>query len=197
MPFTDGLGGPGPTLETDRLVLRPHTLDDFDDCAAIWADPAVTRHIGGKPSTPSESWARLLRYAGHWTLLGFGYWAVEEKASGRFIGEIGFADFKRGIDPSLAGLPEIGWVLAPDAHGQGFATEGVRAALAWGDAHFGAARTFCIISPENHASIRVAEKCGYRECMRTAYNGSPTTVFTRSAALPNPQEGRFGTKGER
>lgn len=182
MTVTVHPGGRVPVIETERLRLRGHAPDDFDDCAALWADPEVTRHISGKPSTPPESWARLLRYAGHWALLGYGYWAVEEKASGRFVGELGFADFKRGVDPTVAGLPEIGWVLAPDVQGRGLATEGVRAALAWGDAHFGSSRTFCIISPDNGASIRVAEKNGYREAVRTTYGGAPTIVFTRPAA---------------
>ncbi len=66
----------------------------------MWADPEVTRYIGGKPLTEEESWARLLRYVGHWSLLGFGYWVVEEKTTGNFIGEVGFADYKRDL-PSL------------------------------------------------------------------------------------------------
>ncbi|HZH50772.1 MAG TPA: GNAT family N-acetyltransferase [Microvirga sp.] len=168
-----------PIIETERLVLRSHRLDDFEDCAAMWADPEVTRHIGGRPSTQAESWTRLLRYVGHWSLLGFGYWAVEERASGRFLGELGFADFRRDLNTGLEDVPEIGWVLAPHAQGRGYATEGVRAALAWGDAHFDGMRTFCIVSPENLPSIRVAEKCGYREFARTTYNDQPTVVFVR------------------
>jgi RimJ/RimL family protein N-acetyltransferase len=77
-----------PILETERLRLRGHRLDDFVQCAAMWADRNVTRHIGGKPLTEEESWTRLLRYVGHWALLGFGYWVAEEKASGNFVGEI-------------------------------------------------------------------------------------------------------------
>lgn len=168
-----------PVLETERLILRGHTRDDFDESLRLWADPDVTRFITGKPSTREEVWSRLLRYVGHWAVLGFGYWAVEEKASGRFMGEVGFADFRREIEPSLEGMPEAGWVIASHAHGKGYATEAVRAAMAWGDQHFAAARTACIIAPENVPSIRVAEKCGYRELHRTAYKGSPTVMFVR------------------
>ena len=99
-----------PVLETERLKLRGHRLDDFPACAAMWADPAVTRHIGGKPLSNEESWTKFLRYFGHWALLGFGYWVVEEKATGNFAGEVGFADYKRNIDPPL-NSPEMGWVL--------------------------------------------------------------------------------------
>jgi len=145
----------------------------------MWADPAVSRHIGGKTFTEEESWTRLLRYVGHWALLGFGYWVIEEKATGSFAGEIGFADYKRKLEPSLKDVPEIGWVLATQAQGRGYATEAARAVIAWGDAHLGSSRTACIVHPENLPSIRVAEKCGYRELVRTTYQGQPTTVFLR------------------
>ncbi len=167
-----------PTLETERLKLRAHRLEDFVHSAAMWADPEVTRYIGGKPHTEEESWARLLRYAGHWSLLGFGYWAVEEKSTGRFIGEVGFADYKRDL-PALKSLPEIGWAFTTQARGNGFATEAVRAAITWGDAHFRSPRTACIIHPENLASIRVAEKCAYREFQRATYKSHATIMFVR------------------
>lgn len=168
-----------PVVETERLTLRGHRPDDFADSLALWTDPEVTRFTSGKPSTQEEVWARLLRYAGHWAMLGFGYWVVMEKATGRFLGEVGFADFRREIEPSLDGTPEIGWVIAPHAHGKGYATEAVRAAIAWGESHFGPVRTACIIAPENAPSIRVAEKCGYREFCRTAYKDKPTIMFVR------------------
>ena len=150
-----------PTLQTERLILRPHRREDFDHCAAMWANPDVVRYIGGKPFTREEVWARLLRYAGHWQWLGFGFWALEEKATGGFAGELGFAEFMRDLDPPIVGTPEIGWVLAPPAHGKGYATEAVRAAVAWGDVKFNSGRTVCLIDPENLASIRVAQKCGF------------------------------------
>jgi RimJ/RimL family protein N-acetyltransferase len=170
-----------PILETNRLKLRGHRLDDFDHCAAMWADPVVTRYIGGKPLTEEESWTRLLRYVGHWSLLGFGYWLAEEKVTGNFVGEIGFGDYKRDLQPSLKGVPEIGWVLASQAQGRGYATEAVRAAIEWGDRNLSPARTACIIAPENVPSIRVAVKCGYRESGSATYKGHPTLMFVREA----------------
>jgi RimJ/RimL family protein N-acetyltransferase len=170
-----------PVIETERLVLRGHRPDDFADSLALWTDPEVTRFISGKPSSQEEVWARLLRYAGHWAMLGFGYWAVTEKATGHFLGEVGFANFRREIEPSLDRMPEIGWVIAPRAHGRGYATEAVCAAIAWGETHFGPVRTACIIAPENAPSIRVAEKCGYREFCRTAYKDNPTIMFVRDS----------------
>jgi RimJ/RimL family protein N-acetyltransferase len=167
-----------PPIETERLRLRGHRLDDVPACAAMWSDPNVTRHIGGTPSTPQQSWARILGYVGHWALMGYGYWAIEEKATGTFAGELGFADFRREV-ASTAGVPEIGWALASAMHGKGYATEAVRAVVGWGDANFAAARTLCLIAPDHAASIRVAQKCGYREFERTVYNGRPTVLFDR------------------
>ncbi len=179
MPSSLPSSGLVPTVETDRLILRGHRLDDFADSLALWTDPESVRFIGGKPSTQEEVWARMLRYAGHWLLLGFGYWVVTDKVTGRFVGEVGFGNFKRDIEPSLDGMPEIGWVLAGDQHGRGYATEAAQAAIAWGETHFGPVRTACIIAPENGPSIRVAEKCGYREFRRTTYKDQPTIMFTR------------------
>ncbi len=168
-----------PVLETERLTLRGHTLADFDECAAMWGDPLVTRHIGGRPSTEEEVWARVLRYAGLWALLGYGYWAVRERDSGRFVGDVGLADFRREVTPALGDAPEAGWVLAPWAHGRGFATEAVRAVLSWADANLAAPRTVCLIAPENAASIHVAEKCGFREVTRGTYKGEETIICER------------------
>jgi RimJ/RimL family protein N-acetyltransferase len=171
--------GPAPVIETERLRLRGHGLGDLAHSHALWNDPLVYRYITGAPMAESDCWAKLLRYVGHWALLGFGYWLVEEKATGRFLGEVGFADFKREIEPSLKGVPEIGWVLVSSAHGKGYGTEAVRAALAWGDGHFGSARIACIADPENTASLRIAAKFGFREVARTTYKGDPTIMFRR------------------
>nr|MDQ2680323.1 GNAT family N-acetyltransferase [Candidatus Eremiobacteraeota bacterium] len=123
-----------PVLETERLRLRGHRVGDLDASAAMWADPVVRRYTGATPSTLLQSWSRMRGYVGHWVLLGFGYWVVEERVTANFIGELGFADFKRGV-PEIEGIPEIGWALTRAAHGKGYATEGVRAAIAWGEQH--------------------------------------------------------------
>jgi RimJ/RimL family protein N-acetyltransferase len=169
-----------PTLETDRLTMRAHALADLDDYVAIWSDPRTTLHVGGQSLSAEECWARFLRNIGHWALLGFGYWALVERASGRLAGEAGFANLRRGIDPPFGDAPEIGWVIAPWAHGRGYATEAALAALAWGeDAFPGAQRTVCMIHPDNAPSVRVAAKCGYREHARTSYRGAPAILFER------------------
>jgi RimJ/RimL family protein N-acetyltransferase len=168
-----------PILETERLRLRGHRLDDFAASFAMWSDPQVTQYIANKPLTEEEAWVKLLRYVGHWSMMGYGYWVAEEKTTGNFVGEVGFSDYKREIEPSLKGIPEIGWSLATQAHGKGFATEAARAAIAWGDVHFQSAKTACIVAPGNLPSIRVAVKCGYREFQHTTYRGKPMTMFFR------------------
>jgi RimJ/RimL family protein N-acetyltransferase len=168
-----------PQLDTPRLVLTGHRAEDFEELLAMWSDPQVVRWIGGRPFSVEEVWTRLLRAVGHWPIVGFGYWVAREKASGRFVGEAGLANFKRDITPSFEGAPEAGWALARWAHGQGFATEAMGAVLAWSQEQLQPERTVCMISPGNTASIRVAEKCGYRETHRTSYRGEPAIVFTR------------------
>jgi RimJ/RimL family protein N-acetyltransferase len=170
-----------PILETPRLILRGHRREDFEASVAMWGDLEVARHISGKPSTSEESWARLLRYGGLWSLLGLGYWAAEEKASGRFVGDVGFGIFQRDIEPNYGEAPEAGWVLAPWCHGQGYATEAMQAALAWSDRHLPGRATVCITAPENAASIRVAEKCGYVKYAEGTYRTWPTWFFRREA----------------
>jgi RimJ/RimL family protein N-acetyltransferase len=169
-----------PILETDRLRLRAHRSGDFNGCAAVWADPAVVRYISGKPSTRTQSWLRMLAYAGHWEHVHFGYWAVELKENGEYIGDVGFADFKRDIIQPMKDVPEIGWVLASRVHGMGYATEAVRAAIAWGDKMIDAPRTVCMIDPENLASLRVAEKNGYEIFERGLFNTAPTVFLQRN-----------------
>jgi len=168
-----------PVLETERTLLRAHRLEDFEAYAAMWAEPSVYRFIGGKARTSEESWQRFLRHAGLWSLIGYGFWAVEDRETGRFIGEAGFHDLKRDIEPSIEGVPEAGWGLVGAMHGKGLATEVVSRVMAWGDATFGAARTVCIIDPDNAGSLKVAAKCGYREVLRTAYHGQPTILLER------------------
>ncbi len=180
-----------PTIETPRLRLRRHEVDDYEASAAMWADEIVVRYIGGRPSTRPQAWARVLNYAGLWAMLGFGYWAIEERSTGTFVGEVGFADFKRDIARSMRDVPEVGWALVASAHGKGYATEAVGAAVAWGDANLASTRTVCMIDPENAASIRVAQKCGFAQFEKASYNDQPVLFFERRS------QGREATMRER
>jgi RimJ/RimL family protein N-acetyltransferase len=175
-----------PELTTERLVLRRPALTDFADSVALWTDPDVVRFIGGRPFTSEETWARLLRYVGHWSVMDYGFWVIRERAGGRFVGEIGFANFRRELEPSFGEAPEVGWALRPWAHGRGMASEALRAVLEWGEARFGSdARTVCMIDPMNTPSVRLAERHGYRPFARGRHRGSETVLFERG---PTPTE---------
>ncbi|MDO9416007.1 GNAT family N-acetyltransferase [Pararhizobium sp.] len=167
------------TIETDRLILRPFRRDDFNAYAALFADAEVVRFIGGVPFSREQAWTRFLRQVGMWHYFGFGFFALQEKETGLFIGEAGFHDLHRSINPSLEGTMETGWALSPKAHGIGYATEAVAAALRWSDGRFPQVRTTCIIQPENTASMRVATKLGFKEFHRTTYHGAHVILLER------------------
>jgi len=175
-----------PVLQTDRLILRGHQRGDLRDCVALWSNPAVTRYIGGRAFTPEEVWSRILRYVGHWSLLSYGYWLVAERASGAFVGEVGFADFERDLTPGLGKAPEAGWIIAPGSRGKGYASEAITAAHAWINDVYGASRTVCMIDHDNAISQQIAKKHGYRVWSETSYHGTPVRLYERSVALPGP-----------
>lgn len=168
-----------PRIDTARLILRRHRLSDFEALAATWRDPAVMREFGDVEPTDEEVWNRLLRYEGHWALAGHGIWAVEERASGRYLGQVGLMDFRRGLGPEFDGFPEIAWVLTGTGHGAGFATEAAWAALRHEEAVRAPARTVCIINPDNKGSLRVAEKLGYARFAEATYKGGPVAMLDR------------------
>lgn len=149
-----------PTLTTERLRLRPFRQSDIDDYAALNADPEVMRYIGATWDR-GRSWRHLAFLIGHWQLGGSGMWAVEDRATGAFVGKIGFAEPE--------GWPgfELAWTLARRWWGYGYATEGARAALAYAFDTLKKDRVISLIRPENLASIRVAERLGERMQGRT------------------------------
>jgi RimJ/RimL family protein N-acetyltransferase len=162
---------PIPTITTPRLVLRGHQVADYEAFCTLWADPDVIRYIGGTPSSAEATWQRLMHRAGMWHYMGFGFLAIEERESGRFIGEAGFHEVRRDMTPSLIGTLETGWVLLPEFHGKGYAREAVSAMLAWAQIHHPTLDMTAIISPENAASLKLAERLGFQEEARTDYHG--------------------------
>jgi RimJ/RimL family protein N-acetyltransferase len=175
------LAGGTPVLETERLRLRPFRADDLAANAAMLADPEVVRHLGGNASSREEAWRKMLAGPGMWAFMGFGYWAVELKQDGAYLGQIGFADFKRDLAPSIEGLPEMGWLFASHAHGKGYASEAVAAGLAWAGEALAGRDIVAIIDAGNAASIRVAEKAGFCERMEALYRDETILLFRRPA----------------
>jgi RimJ/RimL family protein N-acetyltransferase len=160
-------------LETPRLLLRQWREDDFEPYAAICADEDVMRFLmsGGKSFSRLEAWRHMAFMIGHWQLLGYGHFAVEEKATRRFIGRIGF------LNPE--GWPEfeIGWTLGKEFWGRGYATEGARYALEYAFDELDKDHVISLIHPENQASIRVAERLGEKPEGKTEILGIPVTIY--------------------
>lgn len=109
--------------------------------------------------------------------MGFGFWAVTDRATGRYLGEAGFHDLKRDISPSIEGTLEAGWALLPDVHGGGLGGELVGAILGWAQTNRPGRRITCLTDPDNTPSLRLAARHGFREFDRTAYHGAPVVLF--------------------
>jgi RimJ/RimL family protein N-acetyltransferase len=167
-------------LETERLVLRSLRLSDFDDYFAVSADPETFRFSERGAMSSDEAWTRLLRHAGHWSLLGYGLFALEEKETGRFVGEAGLGDFHRGLGPAYEGVPEAAWTVAPWAQGRGYATEAAAAAIEWMERTFAVERSVCLIHAGNTASLHVAGKLGYCPFAQRSYRGYPAVLHQRT-----------------
>lgn len=167
-------------LETERLILRMFCEDDFEWYAKTCADPEVMRFLGGKPFSRLEAWRHMAFLVGHWHLRGYGHWAVEEKAGGALVGRIGL------LNPE--GWPgfELGWALAREHWGKGYATEGARRALEYAFTQLGREHVISLIHPENRASIRVAERLGERPEGTAEVFGVEVLVYgvDRERALP-------------
>jgi len=160
-----------PTLETERLLLRPFRLDDYDAYSEMCSDPEVMLYLAGLPLTRAESWRHMAFILGHWQLRGYGMWAVEEKATGVFAGRLGFND------PEGWPAFELGWTLARRYWGRGYATEGARAALAHAFTVLGKDHVISLILPGNQRSISVAERLGERLEGRTQVMGKECLVY--------------------
>lgn len=172
-------------IETDRLVLRRYEASHFPDVAELTSLPETFRYSERGPMSSDEAWSRLLRHIGHWTAMGFGFFAIEEKLSGRFIGEAGLNDFRRGLGSGFDGVPEIGWTMTPSAQGRGYATEAAQAALMWMEQRFEAACVVCLIHTSNAPSLRVAEKLGFTSQGRCVYKGYPAFQLERQQQVAN------------
>jgi RimJ/RimL family protein N-acetyltransferase len=116
-------------------------------------------------------------------MLGYGYWVVETKADRGFIGEVGFADFKREVTPPMPLAPEAGWAFRSAAHGQGYASEATACMVAWADRALAASETFCLLDDRNGASVRVARRCGFADHGVVALRGGPCGVMRRVRPL--------------
>ena len=173
-----------PLLETERLRLRGFMRSDFEAVYQMGTDAEMTRHKGGPILSRALAWEKFLRGPAMWPMLGYGMWIAERREDGAVLGQIGYADFMREMEPPLADVPEMAWVLgrasqAPDGRGLGFGTEALRATLAWGDANLAAEKVQCIITPDNIPSLKLARKFDFTELRQAPYKGDDVIVLER------------------
>jgi RimJ/RimL family protein N-acetyltransferase len=140
-------------IETDRLILRPPRMEDFDAYAVKMADAEAARFIGG-PQARAVAWRSFIASAGAWMIQGFSMFSVIEKASGQWIGRLG--------PWCPEGWPgtEVGWGLTRSAWGNGYAQEGCVAAIDWAFDHLGWSEVIHSIHPDNHSSQALAKRLG-------------------------------------
>lgn len=167
-----------PTINTQRLTLRGMRAEDFNRFAEIWAMPEVVQYIDTECWPRSKAWAEFLRNAGHWQITGFGQWAIQKHRAPHIAGQVGFFYAKRDLGEDFDAFPEAGWVLSPDAQGQGFGIEAVRAAHDWFD-RVVTGRLVCMIAPEHEASRRIAEALGYTHMRDATCKGRPAILMAR------------------
>lgn len=165
-------------LTTERLILTPVRIEDFDEIATLWRKTDFTRFIMGRALSEEEVWFRLLRDLGHWSALGYGNWSIRLQDTGNYLGSVGVLNYRREMTPAFD-APELGWGLDPNHQGRGYAAEAVLAALGWADRTLGAARTVCMIAPDNLPSLKLAARVGYQPYAETTYSDHLVRLFER------------------
>jgi RimJ/RimL family protein N-acetyltransferase len=148
-----------PTLETERLVLRPFRDDDLEAFTSVLTAEPVRRSLHLPDDVGREqAWREMALWLGQWQLRGTGNWAVEERATGRLVGRAGLHRPER---PDWPGV-EVGWTFHPEVWGRGYATEAGRRAVVYGFDTLRLHALYSVILPGNVASQRVAAKLGFR-----------------------------------
>ena len=141
-----------PEIETERLRLRAHRPEDFEPLAAFYA---TKRSAGvGGPMSRGRTWRGFASVVGHWVLRGYGFWAIEEKASGAYCGNVGL------WYPEDWPEPEIGWTMMGDAEGRGIAHEAALASRDYAYETLGWTTAISLIAPDNTRSQTLAQRLG-------------------------------------
>ncbi len=163
---------PIPSIETERLTLRPFREDDVRSLFELSQDPDVVRYVGDRRvPTHQEVWRAVAGWIGHWAMRGYGQWAIEERSSGRFIGRAGI------FNPVDWPGPEVGYLLGRSFWGHGYATESASAAVSWGFREFGFDELISLIDPANHRSIGVATRLGESLRGETMLLGTTVLIY--------------------
>lgn len=160
-----------PYLHTERLILREYRRKDFDAFAAHLADPVSSAHLASARS--DAAWRIFCSQAGLWLIHGAGWWAVEEKETGRLVGTVG-AFFREEST-----VMELGWNTYRAFWGQGFANEAAAAVLNHAFEIRREPKVRALITPANESSLRVAKRLGLAYEAETEIYGKAVGVYTR------------------
>lgn len=160
----DGL----PTFETERCLCREWRETDVEDAFAMYGDPEVMKGLSGQPEPNIESQLHFLRkaiQAYRERPRGTGFWALERKTDGRIVGAVIVKPIPNG-----EGQIEVGWHVARECWGQGYAVEAAREAIRIAFRELGIEEILALVKPWNAQSLRVTEKLGFER-------GESTTQF--------------------
>lgn len=160
-----------PILHTERLILREYRREDFDAFAAHLADPVSAAHLG--PADRQAAWRIFCSQAGLWLIHGAGWWAVEEKETGRLVGSVG-AFFREDST-----VMELGWNTYRAFWGQGLANEAAAAAMHHAFETRREPKVRALIASGNESSLRVARRLGLRYETETEIHGKAVGMYTR------------------
>ncbi|WP_445400642.1 GNAT family N-acetyltransferase [Zobellella sp. An-6] len=158
-------------IETARLILRPFREEDWQDLHHYYSYAEATTFTVGQPLSEGETWRTLCGMIGHWSLRGYGPYAVEEKASGVVVGTVGF------WYPNDWPGPEIKWALAPAYWGRGLASEAARAVHRVGLSHLPDIALISFIHAQNVASIRLARAIGASLKREVEFRGANWHIY--------------------
>ncbi|MBT3359474.1 MAG: GNAT family N-acetyltransferase [Rhodospirillales bacterium] len=145
---------PIPTLQTERLNLRPIRPEDFEAYAAFYQ--TERSHLRGGPLSRDNAWRQFASEIGHWSLRGYGPWAIEEKETDAYCGLVSL------WYPEGWPAPEVGWVVWEQHEGRGIAFEASIRARAYAFESLGWPEVASCINAANTRSIRLAERLGAR-----------------------------------
>lgn len=175
----------GPFLTTERLELWRPVADDLRGMNALTADAETRKYLGQSEQSAADTFERLLRNAGSWTLYGYGIFIVRLAGEPRIIGGCGIFHSWRGFGMGMDDVPEAGWIVHKDHWGRGLAGEAMRAILSWFDAVHGRRRLVCMIDQDHDVSDRLARQLGFRDYdLRETDEDSPLVLYERIGPRP-------------
>lgn len=164
---------PWTILETKRCIVREITMEDLDELYELYRMPGITRYMEPLYERSKEEEYTRAYINNMYHYYGYGMWVIVQKSTQRVIGRAGFNEqVIEGVAET-----EMGYMIAADLQGQGYATEVCRAIMEYGREYHEFQKLNCLIEPENQASIALAESLGLKRQGRILLNGKGMEQF--------------------